>query len=199
MKSRNLNRLRRSLCQLASLGILVAVTCSCSTSREVGRLGPLSPWIGFVWGRLPRLGMPTWGEVTWRAFRTGDCHIILLRFLGDGRVCSFNSSSCAWAIPNAAIVVRAKTKGRKEIFIIGRFSVKTFHRGDCHVKHGWALWRHWLDWTPFYRSIRPVRLANHVLEMKNKRIFSLIRYSWINPHYKEMPGRWSDRALVRDD
>ena len=59
MKSRNLNRLRRSLCQLASLGILVAVTCSCSTSREVDSSTHVVPQMSKGWVKVSS-EPPTW-------------------------------------------------------------------------------------------------------------------------------------------
>jgi hypothetical protein len=59
MKSRNLNRLRRSLCQLAFLGILVAVTCSCSTSREVDSSTHVVPKMSKGWVKVSS-EPPTW-------------------------------------------------------------------------------------------------------------------------------------------
>ncbi|MDA7540751.1 hypothetical protein N8662_02825 [Akkermansiaceae bacterium] len=59
MKSRNLNRLRRSLCQLASLGILAAVTCSCSTSREVDSSPHVVPKMSKGWVKVSS-EPPTW-------------------------------------------------------------------------------------------------------------------------------------------
>ena len=59
MKYRNLNRLRRLLCQLASLGIFVAVTCSCSTSREVDSSTHVVPQMSKGWVKVSS-EPPTW-------------------------------------------------------------------------------------------------------------------------------------------
>ena len=59
MKSRNLNCLWWSLSHLTSLGILVAVTCSCSTSREVDSSTHVAPEMGKGWVKVSS-EPPTW-------------------------------------------------------------------------------------------------------------------------------------------
>jgi len=59
MKSRSLNCLCRSLCQLAFFGILLAVTCSCSTSREVDSSTHVVPKMSKGWVKVSS-EPPTW-------------------------------------------------------------------------------------------------------------------------------------------
>lgn len=59
MKSRNLNRIHQSLCQLVSLGILAAVSCSCSTSRGVDSSTHVAPKLSKGWVKVSSKP-PTW-------------------------------------------------------------------------------------------------------------------------------------------